>query len=251
MIKSYAKINIFLKITGRMLFENVNYHTLLSRFMLVKSLFDEIEITEGSGGFEVYGDFDCPMEKNTIFRAFIEILPFLDKEKQKYLNNLKVEVKKRIPSGGGLGGGSSNAASFLLWVNKQLELKWDFKKMCEIGQKVGSDVPFFLSEYEIADVSGRGENIQQSKEKSFEVQIVHPKIHCDTAKVYQAYAKEFYAPTQMNWFGFSNEAILKQSPYENNDLLKPVLKLYPSLLEYPKNGYFLSGSGSCFWKIRE
>ena len=58
MIKSYAKINIFLKITGRMLFENVNYHTLLSRFMLVKSLFDEIEITEGSGGFEVYGVFN-------------------------------------------------------------------------------------------------------------------------------------------------------------------------------------------------
>ncbi|MCL9822234.1 4-(cytidine 5'-diphospho)-2-C-methyl-D-erythritol kinase [Helicobacter colisuis] len=251
MIKSYAKINIFLKITGRVVVESVKYHTLYSRFMLVKNLFDCLEIQESKVGFEILGDFDCPMEKNTIYKVYEVVLPLLNQERQEFLSHQKIEVEKKIPSGAGLGGGSSNAAAFLLWINEVLELRWSFEKLNEIAQKVGSDVPFFVSQYEVADVSGRGEKIFKSREKALEVEIVTPKIHCDTTKVYQTYAKDFYEPTQENWLEFSNAKILRQSPYENNDLLNSAIKLYPSLKEYVQQGYFLSGSGSSFWKVKE
>lgn len=250
MIKSYAKINLFLKITGRVVVDSTSYHTLYSRFMLLWDCFDSLEIRESKEGFKILGNFDCPMEKNTIYKAYEAILPFLDKERQEVLSHQKIEVEKRIPSGAGLGGGSSNAAAFLLWVNEALELQWGFDKLNKIAQKVGSDVPFFVSQYEVADVSGRGEKIAKSKEEAVEVEVITPKIHCDTARVYQTYAKDFYAPTQENWLEFSNARILTQSPYENNDLLNPAIKLYPSLKEYAEQGYFLSGSGSSFWRVK-
>lgn len=251
MLKSYAKINIFLKITGKMLENGVRYHKIASRFMLVENLFDSLEISYNAKEFQVLGDFDCIMEKNTIYKAYQALLPFLDFKRQEILRHMKVEVEKKIPSGGGLGGGSSNAGVFLRFLNEALELNLDFKTLNKIASFVGSDVPFFVSGEKIANVSGRGEIIQSCDEVSFGVEIFTPKVHCETKKVYQNYAKKFYKKASESWLDYTNDEILQNSPLQNNDLLQSVLDLYPSLCEYANQGYFLSGSGSCFWGVKK
>lgn len=249
MIKSFAKINIFLKITGKMAYKGQDYHTLHSRFMLYKDLYDEIEISLDSKEFEILGNFDCSLERNTIYRAYKEILPFLNQQQREILSHLQIIVNKKIPSGGGLGGGSSNAASFLCWVNDFCKLDLEKERLCEIGSRVGSDVPFFVSGYTMANVSGRGEIVEFYDEEALKVEIINPNIPSNTAQIYKEYSKSFYKPTQENWFCLENNKILEKSALEVNDLLSPLLKIYPNFNDFVKQGFFLSGSGSCFWRV--
>ncbi|WP_104721996.1 4-(cytidine 5'-diphospho)-2-C-methyl-D-erythritol kinase [Helicobacter mesocricetorum] len=249
MIKSFAKINIFLKITGKMLYRGQAYHTISSRFMLYRDLYDEMEISFNSEEFQILGNFDCSLEKNTIYQAYKEILPFLNQEQKEAISHLKINVHKKIPSGGGLGGGSSNAAIFLQWVNDFCGLALNNEKLCEIGSKVGSDVPFFVSGFEMANVSGRGEIVEFYDEEALKVEIINPHIPTNTARIYEEYSKNFYKPTQENWLNLENQKILEKSALEANDLLAPLLKIHPNLNHWVKEGGFLSGSGSCFWRV--
>ncbi|PZT47816.1 4-(cytidine 5'-diphospho)-2-C-methyl-D-erythritol kinase [Helicobacter valdiviensis] len=253
-MKTYAKINIFLKITGKMQEDSISYHTLVSRFMRVGNLYDVLEFQEGHSNFEVCGNFDCKMEQNTIYKSYLALLEVCTKEQKEFLNALKVEVEKNIPTGSGLGGGSSNAAGFILWVNQKLGLNLTKEELYKIGAKVGSDVPFFLSEEEIANVEGRGEIIKNTQERTFKVEIITPKIHANTKEIYKLYAKKFYAPISTNeaksWLDISNQDVFKKDAISLNDLLLPLLEIYPSLKEYLKEGYFLSGSGSSFWRVK-
>ena len=251
MLKSYAKINIFLKITGKMLVDGTQYHALASRFMLVENLFDCMEISLGAKEFQLLGNFDCENEQNTIYKAYKALLPFVNSEKKEILSHLKVEVEKKIPSGAGLGGGSSNAGVFLRFINTNFELNLSTQTLNKIASFVGSDVPFFASGEKIANVSGRGEIIESYKEAPFSVEIFYPQVHCDTKEVYQNYAKKFYKPSNKSWLNYTNTEILQNSPLQNNDLLQSVLDLYPNLKEYANQGYFLSGSGSCFWQAKD
>lgn len=250
--KSFAKINIFLKIVGKT--RDNTYHLLHSRFLKVESLYDTLGFDFGAERFDIIGECNCALQNNTIYKAYIALLKRISSTKQKALNTLRVYVDKRIPSGGGLGGGSSNAACFLMAVNKLLDLKLNDAVLMEIGAKVGSDVPFFLSGFKIADIQGRGEIITESKEASFDVEIIAPKIHCNTQEVFKEFAKSFYTEQKaleikaQNWLEKSNDEILRKSALEINDLLKPALKLYPELQDFMQDSLFLSGSGSCFWR---
>lgn len=258
--KSYAKINLFLKIVGKTNVNGINYHLLQSRFMKVSNLYDTLFFDWNAQSFEIVGCFGCSMEQNTIYKAYDLLKPYLREWQNKALKHLKVCVDKKIPSGGGLGGGSSNAACFLQVVNQELKLNLDWQTLMNLGAQVGSDVPFFLSGLEIANVEGRGEIIEscnKGKESQdfapFEVEIVTPKIHCETAKVFKKYSDSFYKEAKIqqtkaqNWLKISNQEILQKSAFENNDLFVAVLALYPKLESYVKEGLFLSGSGSCFW----
>ncbi|MBX7490036.1 4-(cytidine 5'-diphospho)-2-C-methyl-D-erythritol kinase [Helicobacter sp. Faydin-H64] len=253
--KSYAKINLFLKIVGKTQINNTSYHLLQSRFMRVASLYDTLGFNFNAKEFSLVGDFDCLTEQNTIYKAFIVLLPYVSKEQVKALNHTQIVVQKKIPSGGGLGGGSSNAACFLQVVNRELNLGLDKATLMEIGAKVGSDVPFFISDLELANVEGRGEIITPyNAESKFDIEVITPNVHCSTAEVFRLYAKEFYSTsaivqTQMeSWLQKSNAEILNNNAFSNNDLLKPLLRLHSELESYCQKGVFLSGSGSCFWK---
>ncbi|MCI5968737.1 4-(cytidine 5'-diphospho)-2-C-methyl-D-erythritol kinase [Helicobacter sp.] len=254
LVKSYAKINLFLKIIGKTQINNISYHLLQSRFMRVSSLFDTLGFNFNAKEFTLIGDFDCSLEKNTIYKAFIALLPYVSKTQAKVLNRTQIVVQKKIPSGGGLGGGSSNAARFLQVVNRELNLGLNQKMLAEIGAKVGSDVPFFMSDLELADVEGRGEIVTPSVESKFNVEIINPKVHSSTAEVFKMYAREFYRADAIpqikaeSWLQKSNAEILSNDAFRNNDLLKPLLSLHPELESYCQKGVFLSGSGSCFWR---
>ncbi len=252
-MKSYAKVNIFLKITGR---QN-NYHKLISRFMLIKNYFDEIEfIPSREDSFNIEGDFSCKTEHNLIYKAYIELL--------KYTNNLdikeffkynKVSVIKLIAEGSGLGGGSSNASTFLKMINDNLNLGLSIEELVKVGSKVGADVPFFLYDIESANVSGIGEIVEEFNEEALDVNIITPKIYCNTKDVYQTFRKNFYKETS-DMYDIAKFKNLKSSEVfekfnidEANDLYIPALALYPELKDYAKKDFLFSGSGSSFFKL--
>ena len=156
--KSYAKVNIFLKIVG----VRDNYHLIASRFVRVKNLFDTISfIKKEVESFTLEGDFSCSLEKNTVFKAYKELENF-DGVKEFFKHNI-VKIEKNIPEFAGLGGGSSNCATFLNMVNEACNLNLNKEELAKIGSNIGADVPFFVYEFDSANVSGIGELLKSLK----------------------------------------------------------------------------------------
>ncbi len=249
-MNSHAKANIFLKIIGT----RGAYHELFSRFILIENLYDEIEFV--SGDFEriqIFGDFDCKPEQNTIHKAIIRLKEHTNSPRiDEFFKKHAIKVQKNIPAGAGLGGGSSNAAKIIETLNEHLSLGLDSKELICVGKLVGADVPFFLSGFKSANVSGIGEVIEQFSDDIPEIKITTPKIHCDTKEVYKNFREKFFKTADSQICAIlgtmSTKSILQN--YKNdflNDLLMPALDLYPVLKEYSEKNYFLSGSGSSFF----
>lgn len=247
--KSYAKVNIFLKIVGI----KDNYHILASRFVLVKNLFDEVSfIKKNVESFTLEGNFSCSLEKNTVYKAYKELEQY-EKVKDFFQSHI-VKIDKNIPEFAGLGGGSSNAATFLNMVNSACSLNLSKDELAKIGAKIGADVPFFVYEYDSANVSGVGEEVVEFKEECLDIEVITPKIACDTGKIYKTFREKFYKELSKDkakeLFATNSIDILNNLKIENaNDLYLPALSLSENLKDYAKDGWFFSGSGSSFFRI--
>jgi len=253
--KAYAKVNIFLKITGK----RDNYHEIISRFMRVSSLYDELSfVAKDTPEFKIIGSFSCQTKQNTIYKAYISLLDYLDENKKESLKNLvkkyALHVDKKIPAFAGLGGGSSDAATFLHMCNEVLHLGLSLNELATIGLHVGADVPFFVYGYDSANVGGIGEIVEEFKEPLLNFEIFTPNIEISTPKVYTIYRENFYEPID----GFKTDELKKttsldvlktMSADEANDLFKPALQEYKELKNHYKHGYYFSGSGSSFFKV--
>ena len=182
-IDSPAKVNLFLKITGR---RKDGYHLLETLFHRV-SLKDTLYLRKTSSGILIRtNDPRVPTDdRNLIAKAF----GMLQKEVG-IPGGVSVRLVKRIPMAGGMGGGSSNAAHFLLGMKRLYHLKISNEALKKIGQKLGADVNFFLSHANQALGSGAGERITPlpTKEKLWFVIVTMPKP-LSTAKVYEHYRK--------------------------------------------------------------
>ncbi len=248
--KAYAKVNIFLKIVGT----RGNYHEIISRFILVKNLFDELYFApkKSNEEFELIGDFGCPLFQNTIYKAY-EALKQAGFKGQisKIFQKKALHVDKYIPSFAGLGGGSSDAASFLHMVNDEANLGLSDTELANIGLRVGADVPFFIYNYESANVAGIGEIVEKFDEEALHVEVVTPDIRCDTGAIYRAFRKEYEVDIKMatKMSKTQSEELLKTyTDLELNDLLTPALKTDKNLECYRKENWFFSGSGSSFFR---
>ena len=256
--KSYAKVNIFLKITGTKEHNGSSYHTLNSRFMLVKNIYDTIEFQpQKCDSFTIEG-INIPTKDNIIYKAYKALNAHTgDLDILEFFYNHKVVVDKNIPQGAGLGGGSSNAATFMLMVKDVCNLKISINELAKIGAKIGADVPFFIYGYSSANVSGIGEIIEPFNEEPLELELYTPNIACNTAKVYSVFREKFLKDTNLN----SGASLMLNSSYdiltskldatELNDLYKAAKVAYPTLSKYQKDNYFFSGSGSTFFKIKD
>jgi 4-diphosphocytidyl-2-C-methyl-D-erythritol kinase len=250
--RAYAKVNIFLKITGM----RGEYHTLSSRFMRVKNLFDTLWFeNKSTPEFEIQGNFDCEVHSNTIYKAYKHLLATTRSDKlSTFFENHAVCVDKKIPSFAGLGGGSSDAATFLRMCNEELELGLSVNELAEIGSHVGADVPFFIYGYESANVSGIGEVVERFDEPLIDFEVVTPDIQISTPAVYRYYREHLYAPITPEEAArlestASRNILASMTPKEANDLYPSALGCYSELSE--KEGWFFSGSGSSFFRIKE
>lgn len=251
--KAPAKVNTFLKITGK----RGNYHEIFSRFMRVDSLYDTLEfVPKEEKAFSILGDFSCTTEQNTIYKAYKELLKATASTSlERLMHSYAVKVEKNTPAFAGLGGGSSDAATYLKMCNEVLHLGLTLDTLASIGSEVGADVPFFVYGYTSANVSGIGEIVTPFEEEALNFEITTPKIEISTPKVYQTYREHFYNPID----GFEREKFAHISSKEvldtlsvdtANDLFKPALQEYPQLQEHYQHGWFFSGSGSSFFKVK-
>jgi len=252
--RAYAKVNVFLKITGT----RDNYHEIISRFMRVDSLYDELSFTlKTKDGFEIIGEFSSDTKQNTIYKAYIALKEAVDSESSdKLMQTYAVEVKKSIPAFAGLGGGSSDAATYLKMCNEVLHLGLSQKELAAIGLKVGADVPFFIYGYDSANVGGIGEIVEEFKEDLLDFDVYTPKVEISTPKVYVSYRKNFFNPidaleSQRLKDKNSIDILNSMSADEANDLFKPALHEYKELKNYHKDGYYFSGSGSSFFRLAQ
>ena len=248
--KSYAKVNIFLKIAGK----RDNYHELVSRFVRVHSLYDVISFDEGVfKDFTLVGRFGCETKKNTIYKAYKK-LKEISIDVEEYFKKHCVIVDKRVPEFAGLGGGSSNAATFMLMVNKACNLQLNKDQLAKIGLEIGADVPFFIYEYDSANVTGIGEIVEKFDEEILNINTITPKIECNTGHIFNEFRDKFYKEISLEESKklltlSSKEVLEKMSIEEANDLYEPAISVYPQLSEFNKDKYYFSGSGSSFFKV--
>ena len=245
--KAHAKINTFLKITGH----KNGYHTLLSRFIKVPHLYDVISfVPQKCENFTIEGCGDVAVESNTIYKAFKAM-----KVETDFFKHHKVVVEKKIPTGAGLGGGSSDAGAFMRLFNEVCDLQIDTPTLAQMGSTVGADIPFFVYDYDSANVSGFGEVVEPFEDEPFEIELFMPNIHCDTPLVYKTFKENLLDkidPTEFEgWELLSTKEVLSKADATHaNDLYRASLIAYPELKEIaPKNWYF-SGSGSTFFNIK-
>jgi 4-diphosphocytidyl-2-C-methyl-D-erythritol kinase len=251
-LKSNAKVNILLKITGL----KDGLHQLASRFMIVKNLYDTIEFGDSEANFfELCGEFGCKIEQNTIYKAYLAIKKHTqNKIIDDFFLTHKVIVDKKIPEFAGLAGGSSNAATFLIMLNKELSLGLKTEELAFISSSVGSDLPFFIYGYSSANVYGSGDIIEKFDEDILDIDVHTPDIQCNTKDVYCKYKalnQNFSSKSQIkNVLQNSSLSILDGLLVEDaNDLYLPALSIYPKLKDYQKDGYYFSGSGSSFFRV--
>jgi 4-diphosphocytidyl-2-C-methyl-D-erythritol kinase len=150
-IKAPAKVNLHLEICGR---RTDGFHEIMSIFQAV-DLHDELcmRVAGGKGALRIIDDTGLPQEKNIIGRAVAAF-----RAETGVMDGLEIEVKKRIPMGAGMGGGSSDAAAALRGLRAMFEGSMEPRVLSDLGSRLGSDVPFFLSAA-AALVVGRGEKV--------------------------------------------------------------------------------------------
>ena len=256
-IESPAKLNLFLRVIKK---RKDGFHELYTLFHRI-SLRDAVHLKKKAKGIEIFCSHpQVPKRNNLIVRAFN-----LLKSKHPFQGGVDVRLIKRIPVGGGLGGGSSNAAIFLLGMNRLFRLGLRRSELAEIGKELGSDVPFFLYETRHAIGTGRGESIHPIpfRKKLWFILIPSPR-GLSTGKVYGnlKLPKQAVSLTSIKRGANMATAFLKRGRPELagqflvNDLTKSALKIRPALGEMLKVmnrlhlGIFqMSGSGPTLFSV--
>jgi len=241
-----AKLNIYLEIISQ---REDNYH-LLETIMIPISLYDEIDITIYDKG-DITVDtlnVEIPQMENIIYKVLIKA-----KKEFNLKFGAKILVNKKIPAGAGLGGGSSDGAFVLKFLNEVLNFATT-QELINFSAKIGADIPFFLIN-KPAFCEGIGDIITPIDIKESFFYLYTPNYHVNTAKIFQNRAK-FIA--ENNLFGKSIKKYKKDiwAYLQNNDLLyfnrlsKSVEAIEPELFDiknkFDKN-LSLTGTGACFY----
>jgi 4-diphosphocytidyl-2-C-methyl-D-erythritol kinase len=212
-----AKINLFLHITGQ---RADGYHTLQSVFQLL-DFYDKIHLKSSKNGEikrtnEISG---VPESEDLCGRAALAL--------QKTTGcklGCEYAVDKNIPMGGGLGGGSSDAATILLALNQLWQLNISREKLMEIGLKLGADVPIFIFGQN-AWAEGVGEILTPIELPEQYYVVLTPSVHVSTAQVF-ANSTLTKDTKPLKIADFSNGVNSNQF---RNDLEKVVSKEFPAV----------------------
>ena len=220
-IKSYAKINLSLGVTGRL---NSKYHKIESLVSFLK-LHDEVKvkkINKKKHKIQFFGKFSKGINKENTVSKLLKIL-----DEKNLLNNEKyfIKIKKNIPQKSGLGGGSMNASALIRFFIYKKILNFSKKNLIKLSKKIGQDVQFGLDN-KIKILHSNGNLETTTKKIGLFVIIVKPNFGCSTQLIYKGIKKYSQKKLKMKtkeYLSFVN--ILKLE----NDLEKVVFKNYPKL----------------------
>jgi|Deesub1362A_J573_1020465.scaffolds.fasta_scaffold00101_27 4-diphosphocytidyl-2-C-methyl-D-erythritol kinase len=243
-----AKINLGLEVLGQ---RRDGYHELRTLFQSI-SLADEIEITERTDG-RIYVSGDDPSiswgEDNLIFQAALKM-----QKMSTSTRGVEVRVKKRIPPGSGLGGGSSDAAVILMALNLLWKLRLPLEELTRIGQQLGADVPYFFHGG-LCLGEGRGDFLQPLPDMAERaVLLVLPRWTISTRWVFQHLVVTLTSAAKVSkinqFLKDNNLAVLA------NELEETVFSRYPQLRkikeaisETEAELSSMSGSGSVIYGL--
>ncbi len=229
-----AKLNLFLHVTGR---RADGYHLLQTLFRFI-DLNDTLHFALRSDGVvhRTNKIEDVPEEHDLCVRA----ARLLQKETGCALG-VDITVEKRIPMGGGLGGGSSDAATTLIALNRLWSLNLSRERLMSLGLQLGADVPAFVFG-ENAFAEGVGEKLQAYSLPEAWYVVLFPPVHVPTAKIF----------THPELTRDSVSIIIRALSLQHcrNDLQTVVCSLYPEVADYlaelGKHGKaMMTGSGAC------
>ena len=248
-IKSYCKINLSLKVLKKL---NSGYHNIISLITFcdlydvisisrIRNLKDEISF---SGKFKK----DINKKSNTITKVLNLLRSIKLLENQAF----KINVRKNIPHGSGLGGGSSNAADLLNYFNSKMKLKLSKNKIKKLAGQIGFDVPVNLEKRNTFLTGKKGEILRLNQKFKLNLLIVYPNLICSTKKIYEKNRKINLSKPQSFFYIKNNKKLINFLKNENNDLEKTVTKIYPKIkkiidyIKSQKGCYFsrITGSGS-------
>lgn len=229
-----AKLNLFLHITGR---REDGYHTLQTVFQLL-DFGDELEFrATDDGRIELQPDIDgIAMEDNLIIQAAKRL-----QQQTASRQGAAIYLHKRLPMGGGIGGGSSDAATTLLALNRLWKTGLSLEQLSELGRQLGADVPVFVRG-QSAWAEGIGDQLQaiELPEKWYLVAI--PDCHVSTATIFSH--KDLTRDTT----DITVAAFLEQGG--QNDCQPLVQRLYPEVDDAIKwlsqyGDAQMTGTGAC------
>ncbi|HFD0507605.1 TPA: 4-(cytidine 5'-diphospho)-2-C-methyl-D-erythritol kinase [Vibrio cholerae] len=231
---SPAKLNLFLYITGR---RANSYHDLQTLFQFLDHG-DELTITANNSGNITLSPAlaDVALEDNLIYKAAMAL-----KNAAQSPLGADIQLHKVLPMGGGIGGGSSNAATTLVALNYLWQTGLSDDQLAEIGLTLGADVPVFTRGF-AAFAEGVGEELSAVEPEEKWYLVVRPAVSIATKDI-------FTHPQLVRNTPKRDLASLLATPYEN-DCEKIVRSLYPEvdkqlswLLQYAPSR--LTGTGSC------
>ena len=171
-----AKLNLFLHINAR---RDDGYHELETLFTFL-NFGDELsfELTDESSILITGDTKDIPLEDNLIYKAALML-----QTHSKTKHGVKINLIKRLPMGGGVGGGSSDAATTLLALNKLWNINYDINELARLGLQLGADIPVFIRG-ESAIAHGIGEELHRVELEQKWYCVVHPNQHVSTAEIF-------------------------------------------------------------------
>ncbi len=239
-VRAHAKLNLGLRVVGR---RPDGYH-LLQSTMVALDLADTLLFTVRGIRCVVHCEPECgiPTTHNLVLRALRAILSHAEVDV-----GIEVTLRKRIPLGAGLGGGSSDAAAALVGANLLLGLGLSDEDLHALASGLGADVPFFLGPSP-AWMEGIGDRLRATPvQLPAAFLLLLPPHGCATPEVYRLYDDQGHA--------WSPPSLPRETPQFDNDLYPAAAALYPELDGYRKLlaedphaiGTGLSRSGSCLF----
>ncbi|KPZ67439.1 MULTISPECIES: 4-(cytidine 5'-diphospho)-2-C-methyl-D-erythritol kinase [unclassified Shewanella] len=230
-----AKLNLFLHITGQ---RADGYHELQTLFQFIDRC-DYLDFlpTENSS-IKIHSELSKVVAEkdNLILKAAKSLQEYAN-----YDGGAEIWLQKNLPMGGGLGGGSSDAATTLIALNKLWKLDLPLEKLAEIGLKLGADVPVFINGFS-AFAEGVGEQLLPVEPTEYYYLVIVPDVHVSTQAIFQdphlprnTPKLELTTLMQKSWTNDCQKLVAEKHPQVANAL--------SWLVEYAPSR--MTGTGAC------